>query len=166
LSPSKITSLKDIKGATSVPAVSFWRYKFVTSLLEIVVNRGALLYTETPVKTAEAEQDDGGAPTVLCTPRGSTRAAKVIFATNGYTSALLPQFKDVISRTKVRTDTSSRRQHAITIRISSTPTTSTTPTALPTISIRAWTALLYSEAGRATTATMKMHGSTLLTMLL
>ncbi|EJT80441.1 hypothetical protein GGTG_00440 [Gaeumannomyces tritici R3-111a-1] len=39
----------------------------------------------------------GGGGWTLTTPRGDMRAAKVLLATNGYTSALLPAFADLIS---------------------------------------------------------------------
>ncbi|KAK9424752.1 putative FAD dependent oxidoreductase [Seiridium unicorne] len=85
-----------IKGAAAVidgPALSLWPYKFVTSLLERVVEMGAFLYTETPVEAVESAGDDS---VVLSTPRGATKAKKVIYATNAYCSALLPQYKGTI----------------------------------------------------------------------
>lgn len=101
-----------------MPATSLWPYKFVTSLLARVVDMGALLYTETPVTTVdetatttvyggEEEEEakqvgmdamdgvDGGMVS-LVTPRGTTRARIVVHATNGYTSAVLPQYRGVV----------------------------------------------------------------------
>ncbi|KAH8205313.1 hypothetical protein TruAng_000560 [Truncatella angustata] len=87
------TGIKGLAAAASVPVVSLWPYKFVTALLERAVEMGAFLYTETPVEAAETG-DDG--IVTLKTSRGTVRAKKVIYATNGYTSALLPQYEGVI----------------------------------------------------------------------
>jgi glycine/D-amino acid oxidase-like deaminating enzyme len=54
---------------------------------------GAELYAETPVLSV-VEDADGNA---LNTERGETRAKKVIFATNGYTGSVLPQYTPVIT---------------------------------------------------------------------
>jgi hypothetical protein len=85
--------MKGLVAAASVPAVSLWPYKFVTALLERVVELGASLYTETPVE-AVASSDDGAV--TLKTARGTTKAKKVIYATNAYTSAVLPQYAGII----------------------------------------------------------------------
>ncbi len=53
-----------------------------------------MLYTETMVHSAT--EDDSGV-NVLETSRGTLKATKVIFATNAYTTALLPEYKDVIT---------------------------------------------------------------------
>ena len=53
----------------------------------------AELYTETLVFSVEERENEN----YINTTRGPTRAKKVIFATNAYTSALLPQYKDVIT---------------------------------------------------------------------
>jgi glycine/D-amino acid oxidase-like deaminating enzyme len=65
----------------------------VTSLLARVFDLGALLYTKTPV---EATSSDEHGSISLRTPRGTTKAKKVIYATNGYSSAVLPQYEGVI----------------------------------------------------------------------
>ncbi|KAF2681138.1 hypothetical protein K458DRAFT_489612 [Lentithecium fluviatile CBS 122367] len=49
--------------------------------------------TTTPVTSVSISPDGQN---VLTTPRGVTRAKKVVFATNAYTAGLLPQFKDTI----------------------------------------------------------------------
>lgn len=93
----KITGIKDCKGAISVPAVSFWPYKFVTALLSIVVELGGQLYTETCVESVE---ENNLGHTALKTPRGILKAKKTIFATNAYTASLLPQYESVITPVK------------------------------------------------------------------
>jgi glycine/D-amino acid oxidase-like deaminating enzyme len=58
-----------------------------------VLELGAQLYTETPVEAVTSD-DDGSLS--LKTPRGTTKANSIIYATNGYSSAVLPQYKGVI----------------------------------------------------------------------
>lgn len=92
----RLTSIKGAKGAFSVPACSLWPYKFVTGLLERAVSRnpGLNLQTETPVLSVETKEDGS---TIVHTRRGSVRAKKVIFATNAYSAALLPEYRGVIT---------------------------------------------------------------------
>lgn len=81
-------------GATlSKGAGSLWPYKLVSFVLEKLVKEGKInLQTTTPV--TQITSSDG--KHTLNTPRGSISANTVILATNGYTSALLPQFADLI----------------------------------------------------------------------
>lgn len=84
----------DCLGATlSEGAASLWPYKLVAFLLEKLVKQGRLnLQTKTPV--TEIVSVDG--KHTLHTPRGAISSKTVILATNGYTSALLPHFADLI----------------------------------------------------------------------
>jgi len=99
------------KGATvSNAAARLWAYKFVARILEELVfppagNRqysSLNLQTNTPVTSLyQAEKEDlllTGKRLMwkLTTPRGVITAPRVILATNGYASALLPEFSDVI----------------------------------------------------------------------
>tara|TARA_R110002003_G_scaffold37_11_gene2185 strand:- start:2733 stop:3743 length:1011 start_codon:yes stop_codon:yes gene_type:complete len=81
-------------GATlTAGAASLWPYKLVTFMLEKLVREGKInLQTNTPV--TEISSSDG--THTLHTPRGTITAKTVILATNGYTSALLPHFADLI----------------------------------------------------------------------
>ncbi|ORY14550.1 FAD dependent oxidoreductase superfamily [Clohesyomyces aquaticus] len=91
------TSVTGAKSAFSVPACSFWPYKFVTQLLQKTLNRypNALnLQTRTPVTSVT--QADGDVTNFVKTPRSTIKCSKVIFATNAYTSGLLPSFTDII----------------------------------------------------------------------
>lgn len=104
----RVTSVKGAAGAFSVPACSFWPYKFVLGLLERAMEQqeekekaeggqSVNLQTETPVLALEQEvADDGTVWAVLHTARGSVRARKVVLATNAYTEALLPEYSEVI----------------------------------------------------------------------
>jgi glycine/D-amino acid oxidase-like deaminating enzyme len=81
-------------GATlSEGAASLWPYKLVAFMLEKLVKSGRInLQTNTPV--TELTSSDG--VHTLHTPRGTISSKTVILATNGYTSALLPHFADLI----------------------------------------------------------------------
>ncbi|KAH9821438.1 FAD dependent oxidoreductase [Teratosphaeria destructans] len=86
----QVTCLNQAKAAISVPAASFWPYKFVTQLLAKLVDHDLVnLQTNTPVTAVSSEN-------TVTTSRGSIRAGKVIFATNGHTGGLLAQYVDAI----------------------------------------------------------------------
>ncbi|KAK5133604.1 hypothetical protein LTR08_007552 [Meristemomyces frigidus] len=86
----QITSMKGAKAALSVPACSFWPYKFVSQLLANLEKKAVVnLQTNTPV--TQITQDEAGR-SIIHTSRGTLRARKVVFATNGYTAGLCPQY--------------------------------------------------------------------------
>lgn len=64
-------------------------------LLRRVVSAGANLQTHTPVSSVSECPDDDQRWTVT-TPRGAIRAKWVVFASNAYTSAIAPEYKDRI----------------------------------------------------------------------
>ncbi|KAF2469366.1 FAD dependent oxidoreductase-like protein [Lindgomyces ingoldianus] len=84
----------DCVGATITQgAGSLWPYKLVTFVLEKLVKDGKLnLQTKTPVTQITSSDSKH----TLHTSRGTIEAKTVILATNGYTSALIPQFADLI----------------------------------------------------------------------
>lgn len=81
-------------GATlTAGAASLWPYKLVTFILEKLIKEGKInLQTNTPVE--KIDSSDG--KHTLQTHRGTISSKTVILATNGYTSALLPLFADLI----------------------------------------------------------------------
>ncbi|KHN96071.1 FAD dependent oxidoreductase [Metarhizium album ARSEF 1941] len=86
-----------VKGAVAAaggPAISLWPYKFVMGLLARVLKLGASLYTDTPVESVDDSDEPGSVK--LSTSRGVIKAKKVIYATNGYTAAILPLYRAVI----------------------------------------------------------------------
>ncbi|KAJ4293540.1 hypothetical protein N0V90_008823 [Kalmusia sp. IMI 367209] len=92
----QVTSIKGAKSAESVPCCSLWPYKFVTQLLERLVSRypeQLNVQTMTPVQSVGDSHDGRNA---IVTGRGTLKAKKVVFATNGYTAGLLPQFRNTI----------------------------------------------------------------------
>ncbi|GAP88120.1 putative FAD dependent oxidoreductase [Rosellinia necatrix] len=96
-----VSSVKGARAAVSSPACSMWPYKFVTQLIARTMDRNPALnlQTETPVLGVEyIDNGESGSPeTMIHTHRGSIRAKKVVFATNGYTAGLLPQYDGVIT---------------------------------------------------------------------
>ncbi|CZR66791.1 related to oxidoreductase [Phialocephala subalpina] len=99
IDPSAITSLHGAKAGLSTPVLSLWPYKFVTQLLERVLSKGtANLQTNTAVTAIETHDDDGGY--TVTTNRGQVKTPIIVFATNGYTAGLLPQYHNIITPTK------------------------------------------------------------------
>ncbi|KAL4907801.1 hypothetical protein BDW74DRAFT_166434 [Aspergillus multicolor] len=90
--------LSGVKGALSCFTFSaghIWPYKMVLHLLQNAVKRGANLQTHTPV-TSISENPLPDGRWLVKTARGDIKTKKVLFATNGYTSHLAPQFKNHI----------------------------------------------------------------------
>jgi glycine/D-amino acid oxidase-like deaminating enzyme len=101
----QVTSIQDAVGAFSSEAASFWPYKLVTGLLEILVQRfpdkNTLNVQMNTVVTRLSSSPCSPATTatttnVLETPRGTLTAQKDVLATNAYTAALLPDFSTTI----------------------------------------------------------------------
>lgn len=67
----------------------------VHGLLEKLLQKGLSLHANTPVTSVSSAQDSQGRWTVN-TPRGSIKTAKVVYATNGYTSGILPEYNNLI----------------------------------------------------------------------
>lgn len=84
---------ESVKGAVSYEAGSISAYGFVVGVLGLCLEGGLELFTHTPVTSLSKEE--GGSWDVK-TERGTVRAKKVVCATNGYTSFLLPQFQGKI----------------------------------------------------------------------
>ncbi|WYZ44636.1 hypothetical protein EsH8_VII_001072 [Colletotrichum jinshuiense] len=86
-----------VKGANAVfafQAGSIWPYKLVLFLLSQAVDMGAQLHTHTPVTKVSDSQENGF--WTVTTPRGVIRAKTVLYASNAYTSTLLPKYKGTI----------------------------------------------------------------------
>ncbi|KAK2757158.1 FAD dependent oxidoreductase superfamily protein [Colletotrichum kahawae] len=85
----------DAHCAFSFTVGSLWPYKLVTHLLSLAVRGGVNLQTHTPVTSVSDTQDADGY-WLVSTLRGVIKAKKVIFATNGYTAGILPEFREKI----------------------------------------------------------------------
>ncbi|OTA85205.1 hypothetical protein M434DRAFT_400225 [Hypoxylon sp. CO27-5] len=95
LDAERATGVRDAKIAFTYPAHTLWPYKLVMHLLERSVGRGVNLQTHTQVHEVSETPDHEGYWT-LATPRGITKAKKVIFATNAYVGGLLPEYDEAI----------------------------------------------------------------------
>jgi glycine/D-amino acid oxidase-like deaminating enzyme len=91
----QLSGVKGAKAAFSCTAGHVWPYKMVMHLLQLVVNRGVNLQTNTPVVCVSKSPDTNGR-WIITTSRGAIKANKVVFATNAYTSSILPQFTQKI----------------------------------------------------------------------
>jgi len=90
-------------GAISFPAFKLSPYKFVCGILEMCLNKGLNLQTNTPVlEVAPISTRDGRKRWIVHTERGVIMAEKVILATNAYTSALYPPLSAFIIPTRAQ----------------------------------------------------------------
>ncbi|KAF1938598.1 FAD dependent oxidoreductase [Clathrospora elynae] len=99
-SDSKAEEISGVRGAKSCHtynAARLWPYRLVTHLLEKAVSQGVNLQTYTPVTSVSAaDADSEDHLWVVNTPRGSVKTNTLVYATNGYTSALVPEMKSKI----------------------------------------------------------------------
>ncbi|KAK2615423.1 hypothetical protein N8I77_002179 [Diaporthe amygdali] len=79
-------------------AASMWPYKLVCHVLEkLIAEHGPDTFNlQTNTAVTGVSRDAQSGRWVVTTPRGKVSAAKVLLATNGYTSRLLPAFSDLI----------------------------------------------------------------------
>lgn len=96
---AKAQQLSDVKGAKACMSYSaghLWPYKLILALLQKAVDAGVNLQTNTPVVGVSDGVDAQGYYEIVTKERGSIRAKKVVYATNAYTSSILPEFEDKI----------------------------------------------------------------------
>lgn len=79
------------------PAASIWPHKLIVALLKRCVSLGLNLQTNTLV-TSACQLPNG--KWKVSTPRGDIECSKIVFATNAYTKALLPEFDNKITPMK------------------------------------------------------------------
>ncbi|KAF1943335.1 FAD dependent oxidoreductase [Clathrospora elynae] len=92
----QVTSIRGAVGAFSVPTASFSPYKFVTGLLEKMMERyPGIVNVQTNTAVWRISTDDQEC-NVLSTGRGQMKAGKLVLATNAYTAGLLPFFSNTI----------------------------------------------------------------------
>ncbi|GAV26852.1 hypothetical protein PMKS-000311 [Pichia membranifaciens] len=77
----------------TAPTCSIWPYKLITCLLRKCIDTGLNLQTYTMVENLKPTSDGGW---IVSTARGPIKCKKVVCATNAWTRALLPEFKDKI----------------------------------------------------------------------
>lgn len=91
----KETGVKGTLGTLRGTAAHLWPYKLFLGLLQVAVDGGVNLQTNTPVLSSSSERDGEGYWNFK-TERGTIKAKKVVFATNGYTAGILPEYRDCI----------------------------------------------------------------------
>ncbi|TVY84161.1 putative oxidoreductase OrdL [Lachnellula suecica] len=93
----EVSGFKDCVGCFASRAATLWPYKLMMGLLSKAVGQGLNLQTNTPASSIDRELGpNGGKRWKVTTARGPISASKIIFATNGYTSALLPEYENKI----------------------------------------------------------------------
>lgn len=91
----RVSGVKGAKGCFSFTAAHLWPYKFITHLLAISISKSLNLQTHTPVTQVSSTPDDSGFYSIS-TPRGTIKAKKVIFASNGFTAGILHEYAEKI----------------------------------------------------------------------
>jgi glycine/D-amino acid oxidase-like deaminating enzyme len=92
-----VSGVRGAKSCHRYNAARLWPYRLVTHLLQNAISQGANLQTFTPVTSISTTNADSIDPHwVVSTPRGLVKTETVVYATNGYTSALVPEMKDKI----------------------------------------------------------------------
>lgn len=91
----RVSGVKGARCAFTFTAAHLWPAKMVHQLLEKLLKKGLNLQTSTSVDSVSSSPDADGRWAVH-TERGAVHASKVIYATNGYTASILPEYKDRI----------------------------------------------------------------------
>ncbi|GKU14937.1 unnamed protein product, partial [Fusarium langsethiae] len=91
-----VSGIKGAKGAFKYTTGHLWPYKLIHHMFsEALSHENLNLQTNTLVTNISASSDPTG-EWIVTTSRGSIRVQKVIIATNAYTAALLPEYRDKI----------------------------------------------------------------------
>ncbi|GJJ07010.1 hypothetical protein Clacol_001208 [Clathrus columnatus] len=94
----KLSRCRHAHAVARIPAGSLWPFKLASGLLEICIKRHNLnLQTTTPVIAVRRPANSKHDSWIVETERGNIIAKKVVFASNGFTATLLPEFKDKIT---------------------------------------------------------------------
>ena len=91
----RVSGVKDAKGCFSFTAAHLWPYKLIMHLLGFAIAKGLNLQTHTPVTHVTSAPDADGRYAIT-TPRGTIKATKVVFASNGFTAGILPEYSQKI----------------------------------------------------------------------
>ncbi|KAJ7185227.1 DAO-domain-containing protein [Mycena filopes] len=92
--PTETEQISRLKGAQALwawPASTLYPWKLVAHLMKACLAEGLNLQTWTPATSVSASSDDSGLWTVN-TARGAITTPTVVYATNAYTSSVLPDF--------------------------------------------------------------------------
>lgn len=92
----RVTRVKGALGMATWAAASMYPYRFATSLVSHLIQRGLDVYTQAPVDKIEQLLDGTWKATLAARANqrgGTVRARQVLLATNAYTPHLVPIFK-------------------------------------------------------------------------
>ncbi|KAI0999429.1 hypothetical protein K3495_g8767 [Podosphaera aphanis] len=95
----KVSGVKGCIGCFQFTAAHLWPYKLMMGLLQRAVQSGLNLQTHTAANALTPSPVEPG-KWIISTPRGCITASKIIFATNGYTAGLLPEYNTKIVPSK------------------------------------------------------------------
>lgn len=91
-----VSGVKGAKGAYKYAAGHVWPYKMIHHMFtNALAHDNVSIQTNTPVTSISSTPDSRGRWTVT-TSRGTVSARQVVMATNAYTAALLPEYRDKI----------------------------------------------------------------------
>ncbi|KAK7418277.1 hypothetical protein QQX98_004062 [Neonectria punicea] len=91
----RVSGIKGAQCCFSFTAAHLWPSKMVHQLLKKLLDKGLSLHANTPVSTVSSAPDNSGT-WMVNTPRGTIKSRKVVFATNGYTGQVLPEYRNSI----------------------------------------------------------------------
>lgn len=91
----RISGVKGAQCCFTYTAAHLWPRKMMHQMLGKLVQQGLQVHARTPVLDISRGRDERGYWTVS-TPRGATRARRVVVCTNAYTSSVLPQYRNKI----------------------------------------------------------------------
>lgn len=92
----QVSGVKGAKGCVTFTAAHLWPYKLIHHMfVQALKNGGLNLQTNTRVVSISSGADSSGRWSVQ-TDRGVVLAGKVVVASNSYTAALLPEYRDQI----------------------------------------------------------------------
>ncbi|EPQ66820.1 BgtA-20692 [Blumeria graminis f. sp. tritici] len=95
----QVSGVKGCVGCFEFTAAHLWPYKLMMGLLQRAVESGLNLQTQTPA-TKIVKSTTEPKKWIISTPRGEIITSKIIFATNGYTAGLLPEYASKIVPSK------------------------------------------------------------------
>ncbi|KAH7137384.1 FAD dependent oxidoreductase [Dactylonectria estremocensis] len=90
-----MSGVKGAKGCFTYTAGHLWPYKLTHHMFSQAIEQGVNVQTNTSVTSISSAQDENG-KWVLETSRGTIKSKRLVFATNAYTGALLPEYSTKI----------------------------------------------------------------------
>lgn len=92
---NQVSGVKGAQCAFTFTAAHLWPSKMIHQLLGKLLGKGLNAQANTPVSSVPSSQDSSGRYSVNTT-RGTIKTRKVVYATNGYTGHVLPEYANSI----------------------------------------------------------------------